>query len=146
MTATIRETNVFSDTFLALYGKLSTITDPIGKTKFIYHAFPDAIIDKIESYPLIVITSAETSYTPLTFKNLKRGPLRIVIDVYSTKADEMESLSNNVLDKLETSENDLQTSGIVTMRLINTTYGQFPRESFRIHNKSFNYEFDYGWY
>jgi len=146
LTAIIRETNVFTDTFLALLGKLSSISDPSGKSKWIYSAFPEKTIDKPSDYPLIVITPTDVSYDPLTFKNLKRGPLRLSIDIYSTKARELDDISDQILNKLESEEENLLTSGISVMRLIGTSYGQFPRGDFRIHNKTLNYEFDFGWY
>lgn len=146
MTSVIRETNVFTDTFNLLMGKLSSLVDPVGKSKWIWSAFPEKIIDKIGSYPLIVITPTDVNYDMLTFKNIKRGPLRIMVDIYSTKAEELDDLSDNVSNKFETSENAFQTSGISTMRLVSTSYDQFQRGNFRIHSKSFNYEFDFGWY
>lgn len=146
MTATIRETNVFTDVFTCLNGKLSSVPDPTSKSKFVWASFPEKLIDKPESYPLITITSADVSYAPLTLRTVKRGPVRFAIDVFSTKAKELDSLSDQIVDKMETEENNFQTSGIVTMRMTGTSYVQYPREKFRVHNKTINYEFDFGWY
>ena len=146
MTATIRETNVFTDLFLCINGKLSTITDPTGKSKWVYSAFPEGIIDKKESYPLITITSADVSYTPLTFRNLKRGPIRYEIDVYSTKAEELDYVSSSVVSKMESEEDNFSISGVSVMRLINTIYSHFERDGLRVHNKKIYYEFDFGWF
>ncbi len=146
MTATIRETNVFTDLFLCIFGKLNTITDPVGKSKWVYSAFPEAIIDKEESYPLITITSADVSYTPLTFRNLKRGPVRYEIDVYTTVAKQLDSVSSSVAAKMESEEGNFAISGVTVMRLINTIYSHFERNGLRVHNKKMYYEFDFGWF
>ena len=146
MTATIRETNVFSDTYLMLYGKISAITDPGGKSRFVFSAFPEKLIDKENAYPLIVLNSADVTYNPLTFKNLKRGPLRLAIEIYSTSASQLDSLCNSVTTKMESEEGNFQISGISVMRLTSSTPNQFTRGNFRVHNKILVYEFDFGWY
>jgi len=146
MTATIREANVFSDMFILLYSKISTITDPGSKNKWVYGAFPEKLIDNKAAYPLIVITSADVSYAPLTLKNLKRGPVRFGVDVYSTSAEQLDSVSSSVANKMESEEGNFQASGISVIRLTSSVPEQFSREKFRIHNRSFNYEFDFGWF
>lgn len=146
MTATIRETNVFSDTFRMLNGHLATISDPGGKSKWVFASFPEGKVDQESDYPLIIVGHTDVSYNPLTFINIKRGPVRFAIDVFSVSSKQLDEVSDLVADKMETSEGDFQTSGVTTMRLVSTTYSQFSRNTLRIHNKALNYEFDFGWY
>lgn len=146
MTATIRELNIFTDLFLCLNGKLNTITDPGSKSKWIYASFPEKIIDKTDSYPLIVIGSADVAYDPLTFNTLKRGPIRYTIDVYTTNAEQLDFISSKVIAKMESEEGNFLISGISVMRMIGSVYSPFERGNLRVHNKTITYEFDFGWF
>lgn len=143
MTATIRETDVFSDSYRMLYVKLNEVSTFNSR---VYSAFPEKVVDKKSDYPLIVITPVDVTYSPLTFISLKRGPIRFAVDIYSTSSKGLDDLSGDFVEKMESSENDFYISGVVAMRLVSTAYGQFERSGLRVHNKSFHYEFDFGWY
>ena len=148
MTAVIRDTNVYSDLHNCLMPKLKTITDPSGKSKWVYGAFPEGEITSKSDYPLIILTSGDISYDPLTLKTVKRGPVRIVIDVYSTNGAQLDTISDEITNTMEINENNgsFTSSGIDTMRLMSSTYGHFERGALRVHNRTFNYEFDFGWF
>lgn len=145
MTATIRKNHVFTDTYTCVLGKLNSISDPANKSKFIYSAFPRIKIEKESDYPLIVIQSPDVANSPLTFR-IKRGPIRFTFDVFSISAEEMDDLASQIVDKMETNEDNFLVSGIQVMRFTGTSYNQYPREDFRVHNKTLNYEFEFGWY
>lgn len=146
MTATIREANVFTDLHLCIYGKISAISDPVGKSKWIYSTFPEKSVDKKGSYPLIVIHPADVSYDPLTFTDLKRGPVNFAIEVYTISAERLDSISSSILDKMESEEDNFLASGVSVMRLVGTSYVHYERDGFRVHNKTINYAFDFGWF
>ena len=146
MTSVARDTNVFTDAWNAIYGKLSSISDPGGKSKWIYSAFPESEIDKKQAYPLIVISPIEVSADRVTFNGVKSGPLRVIIDIYSTKASELDSLSDQVTETLINNEKNLVVSGVYGLRLVSSAYSNYSRNALRIHNKSLNYEFTYVWY
>ena len=101
MTATIRESNANSDLYLCVLGKLNAITNPNGSGRWIYSEFPEKKIDKETSYPLVVLDSPEFSYAPLTFTSLKRGPTRVTVDIYSTTGQQLDSISDSIIDKFE---------------------------------------------
>ena len=145
-TATIRESNVFTDTFLCLYSKINTISDPRGRSKWIYSSYPDIKNESEVDYPIIVVGHSDVTADPLTFKNVKDGPIRISIDVYSTSAQQTDSLSDSIAATMESNESNFFTSGIHIMRLVSTSYGYFPRGTLRIHNKTLNYQFNFKWY
>jgi hypothetical protein len=146
MSATIRETNVFTDAWNTIFTKLNTLTDPDGKSKWIYSAFPEKSVDKRSDYPIIVINPIDVSYSPLTLSNIKEGPLKVTIEVYSNKASELDTICDQIIDKFESSEKNFVASGIAIMKLANTSYGQYSRDNLRIHNKTIVYEFDYEWF
>lgn len=147
MSTAIRETNATSDTWNTIFAKINTISG-LGSGKHVWSAFPEERVKDQSAYPLIVIEPVEFSYDPLTLKDIKRGPVRVSIDVYSTSANENDSVSDSVLDNMETNENDgsFSISGIHSMSLISSPYSQFSRGKLRIHNRTFNYEFDFGWF
>jgi hypothetical protein len=145
MTATIRDSNVFSDTFKVLFAKLNTISNPGSSTKWIYSTFPDERISDKKAYPIIVIAPIDVNNTPLTFNTIKGGSMAVVIDIYSTSASQIDSLADSVADTFETYEGDLIASGIGIMKLTGTSSAFFPRDDLRIHNKTLNYEFDRVW-
>ena len=145
MTATIREDHVFTDTYTCVLGKLSTISDPSHKSKWIYSAFPKVKVETENMYPILIIQSPDVTYTPFTFRE-KRGPIRFTFDIFSTNAEQMDDLASQVVNKMELNEDNFLASGIAVMRFVGTSYNQYPRENFRVHNKTLNYEFDFGWY
>jgi len=150
VTATIRETNWFTDTWNLIYGKLEdNVVNPGNQTKFIFSGFPQKLIDKKDAYPIIVISPADVSYDPLTFNTIKRGPARITVDVYATNPNHLDSISDAIVNTFEQEEGNLQISGISVMRLAGTSYVHYDRgapNGFRVHNKTINYTFDFGWY
>ena len=147
MTAVIRETNWFTDTFVLIKGKITDNATNYGnQSKWIFASFPEKLIDAKDAYPFIVIMPPEVSYNPLTLGGIKRGPARISFEIYSTNAENTDKIASDLVNIMETQETNFQVSGIVTMRLLNTTNGHFMRGNFRVHNKTINYEFDFGWY
>lgn len=148
MTSAIRDANIFSDAWKVFFAKVNSVSDPNGKSKWVYGAFPEKAIQNTSSYPLIVVSPVEPSYDPLTFRNVKRGPLRVSVDVYSTRVEELDTVSDSITNTFETNENDgsFGLSGVHSMSLISSPYSFFSRDSLRIHNRTLVYEFDYGWH
>lgn len=148
MSATIREKAVFTDAWNTIFAKLNIIFISGAPTKFLYSAFPEKEIADSNSYPLIVLEPVQLSYDPVTMKNLKAGPMRITVDVYSTTAQQLDSVSDSVLDTMEANENNSSflASGVHGMKLISSAYSQFSRNTLRVHNKEFVYEFEYRFY
>ncbi len=141
----VNDTHVFSQVWHKVFTTIATLSDPSGKTKWVFSAHPEFDIDETESYPIIVIPSIDISYDPLTFTNIKRGPLTVTIEIYSTNSAQMDTIADNVADKMETSEEAFMASGITVMKLNDTSYDFFSRNSQRVHLKTFTYEFQYGW-
>ena len=143
--ADITTSGIFSTAWMRIYTTVDTVTDPDGKSKWIYSAFPIKLIDNESAYPLVVINPVDTSLDPLTFTDLKEGPMDVSIEVYTTSAKEIDSISDDIVKAMQTKETDMLTSGIHTMRLAGTSYNHFMRNKSRIHNKVLRYQFDYTW-
>lgn len=142
----INKTAVCTQSWDKIFTVLNTISDPAGKTKWLYSAFPMELIDDKGSYPLIVIEPIDTAYSPKTFTNIKSGPLRVVLEVYSTKSQELDTVTDLVADKMEESETSFLASGISVMTQVSNSYGHYMRGKLRIHNKTMVYTFDYWWH
>ena len=147
MTAVIRETNWFTDTFVLIKGKITDNATNYGnQSKWIWAGFPEKLVDKQDAYPMLVIMPPDVSYSPLTFKDIKRGPARITFEIYSIKVEDTDKIASDVVKIMEAQESDFHISGISTMRMTGSSYTYYPRDNFRVHNKTINYEFDFGWY
>ena len=146
MTGQVPNDSVHTQVWDKIYSIINTIPDPGGKSKWIYSAFPEKLIDREDAYPLVVISPISVEYDPLTFKNLKEGPLRVTIDIYSRRADELDNLADQITNKMEDSDEAFTVSGISAMSLTSSNYAHFDRETLRIHNKTLVYEFNYGWF
>lgn len=147
MTSVIRKTNWFNDTFALIKGKLNdNATNYSNQSHWIWGAFPEKLVDDESIYPLLVIMPPDASYNPLTLGGIKRGPARITFEVYATNAIDMDKVAGEVVNVMEAQEGNFEISGIATMRMTGSNYGHFMRSNFRVHNKTLNYEFDYGWY
>jgi hypothetical protein len=142
----ISNNNAFSQAWLKIKSVLSSVSDPKGKTKFLYTAFPILLIDKRESYPLITIEPVQISHSALTFTNLKEGPLQAIIEVYASNNVDLDSVSDDVAKTMHAADASFTLSGITNMALVNSSYAHYPREKLHIHNRTFVYEFKYGWF
>ena len=142
----ISNNTAFSQAWLKIKTVLSSVSDPNGKTKFLYTAFPILLIDKRESYPLITIEPVEISHSALTFTNLKEGPLKATIEVYATNTTDLDSVSDDVAKTMHAADASFTLSGITNMKLVNSSYAHYPREKLHVHNRTFIYEFTYGWF
>jgi len=147
VTAVIRETNWFTDTFALIKGKITDNATNYGnQTHWIMGSFPEKLVDKKDAYPFLIIMPPDVSYNPLTLGGIKRGPARITFEIYSTKVEDTDKIASDVVNIMEAQEDNFHISGIATMRMTGSSYTYYPRDSFRVHNKTINYEFDFGWY
>ena len=143
---TIQNSAAYSQAWHKFFATITTLTDPGGKTKWVYATFPNKKISDKQDYPLVVISPVEIEYEPLTFKNLKRGSLSVTIIVYSTSASQLDTLSDQIAEKMEDNDSEFTMSGITAIRMTNSSNDYPPRDKFGVHNKAFTYEFDYGWF
>lgn len=143
---TIPNSAVHTQLWKKIYTLIATISDPSSKTKWVYGAFPELKIDKPADYPLIVVSPVEITYNPETFTNVKSGPARVTIDLYSTNSSELDTLTDSIVNKMEDNDSAFTISGVSGIRLTGNSYTEYPRSTFRVHNKTFTYEFDYWWF
>lgn len=142
----ISNSSAFSQAWLKIKSVLSAVSDPNGKTKFFYSAFPVLLIDKRESYPLITLEPVSISHSALTFTNLKEGPLQATIEVYASNNEDLDSVSDSIATNMHSADASFTTSGITNMKLVSSNYAHYPREKLHIHNRTFVYQFNYGWF
>ena len=144
--ASIPNASVHTQAWNKVYSVIGTVSDPGGKSKFIYSAFPDEQVEDKNSYPLIVISPVSIKYDPVTFINVKKGPLSVDIDIYSTSASQLDTLSDSITNAMEDGDAGFTASGITGIRITGVSFNEASRNALRIHNKTISYDFDYGWY
>lgn len=143
----IPNSSVYTQMWNKVYDIINTnVTDPGGKSKWIYTAFPEKRIDDEGAYPLVVITPIDLTYDPLTFVDLKEGPLRVTIDVYSRSAEELDTIVEDIANAMDDSDAAFTMSGVTAISLTGSLYSQHSREKLRVHNRTLEYEFNYGWF
>jgi len=142
----LSNSEAFSQAYLKFKTVLSDVSDPKGKSKYIYGSFPILLIDKRASYPLIVIEPVTISSDALTFTNAKKGPLQVTVDVFATNTEDLDSMSDDIAKTMYDNDSSFTISGVTNMSLVSSSYSNFSRDRLHIHNRKFIYEFDYWWF
>ena len=146
----ITKAAVFSKSWNLMYSALvDNLTDPESRgdnDDWIFSAFPSGNEGKSSwQYPIITIEPVNIS-----FKRLTRDPARatakrveiltFTIDLYSKSAAVLDTISDNIQDKLDTISASLRENGLKNLELVSSDYSPPTSEEVKIHNKTFIFE------
>lgn len=142
----VTNTNTYSESWNQIYNILvANTTDPTNKAKWIYSSEPDKVHETKSVYPLIVLKpiKANQSVPVVINRKIKIFPLRIIAEVYSTNNEQLDSMTNDVVDAIEASEDSLATSFLYNFVLTAVDPDEVSRGQTRIHQKIINWDFEY---
>lgn len=143
----IAKADMFSNTWECVYDMLNAnLTDPRGRSKWIYASFPKLTIDNVTDYPIIVVPPVQCpSTTGLTLSDYE-AILFVTVEVYSTNPTQMDTLVDDIFEVFDTKESTFaDTNKLRLMRVEGTDYAHYDRGKFSVHVKSTTYVFKYNY-
>lgn len=111
-------------------------------------AFPHKRFKDESAYPIVIIQPLNfTSSDKLTMGTSRQVEvdLNVEINIFTLKASQIDTISDDIFDKLETSLGTLWTNKLKNVIPLRSRYGHFERSGMRVHFKSmvYGFEFDY---
>jgi len=138
--------NLWSVAWDTIYSVIDdNTTDPTNKSKWVYSSFPDALFEDKSSYPLIVINPVEADgsnpivldYTTKTFS------LSLVIEIYSTSNWQLDKVTDEVFNAIESNESTLCNNGIYNFELSTVSNDTIERGKIRVHIRTLEWSFEF---
>mgnify|MGYP001573432726 CR=1 FL=1 len=143
---TVTNTTLVSESWNQLYSIVNAnVTDPTGKSKFIYGTFPDALHLTKADYPLIVINpiASDGAETITISRGVKLVGLKLEIEVYSTSNSQLDTIANSVFDAIESNETTNDSQGLHNFDLQRIDSNTVFRGKTRVHVKYLDWIFDF---
>ena len=120
------------------------IANPHTSGKWIYSAFPE---DKTteSSYPLIVLPPVIVMMNRLTLgtDGVISVPIGTDIEIYSTRMDTLDSLTDDVISTLDAQLDSLYSDGLTFVRVARSSSNTYWVGKIRIHSKVITYDWIY---
>lgn len=144
----ITKSKIIKDIYTVFNNKIvNNVTDPneaISRNKWWFTSFPDYDIENSDYYPIGVINSPELNSEFHTYGK-KWYKFKIDIEVYSTSAEEMDDLSCQVLEAIETTANTFRKMNLRFVELDGTDTLDRLQDKIKVHQKvlTFSGQFSY---
>lgn len=133
----ITKSSIFSSFYKIFYNRIianvADIRSP-ARNKYVYPAFPSNLIDNSDSYPIIIINSPEISWDKFTLTK-KWAMATIDIEVFVTKQEQLDSMSDSILAAIEGSYPTFDGIQIRMVQQTGSTTDHIIRDQITIHNK-----------
>ena len=130
----------------AIYQVIDENKSSFGVTvQTITSAYPDKTATSKNSYPIIVINPISLSQSALTFQK-ETVPYSCVIEIYTTRADQIDTLSSDLVYYLTANKDAFRTEARSVFESISPgTSGSFMRSGMKIHYSTIvcNFIYDY---
>ena len=108
------------------------VTDPTGKTKWLYSSLPDFKIKSDSNYPLIVIPNLNASDSIISI-NMDDTELRFTIEVYALSSLQLDEICENIYETIKSKTNELATSGLFYVKNISSSHSPIERDGSKLH-------------
>lgn len=132
----ITKSTIYSSAHNLIFKTLDdNLTNPHTTGKWIYSSFP---YDKIsnDDYPLIVIPSVSVDQEYLTAGETRKVlvPMSINIEVWAVSGTQLDSVCDDVIDTLDTTQDTLKSNGLEITGFSPTRIDtRWIKDSFRLH-------------
>ena len=141
----VTKANIYSGIWQNIFSVIhSSVTDPRGRTKWIYSSFPEIKNESKEDYPILIIEKVSTpGYTRLS-DVVKESLHSITIGVYTTNSEQLDTLFDSVFSTMEGAQSTFDDCGLHDMNVTSTSDDFFERSGFRVHYREITYRFAFG--
>lgn len=137
---------IIADIYKAFYNLITVgVSDPGGKTRFIYGEYPDHFINATsnrDQYPFIIINSPNLKWGVWLFKK-KMIEGTITIEVFSAKNKEADTLTDSMVTAIEGQAGVLWGNGLRNMLLESIDHDHFIRGKISVHSRVVRFSFKY---
>lgn len=137
------DTRLFTTGWQSVFDIINTnLEDPDSRgTKFIYGSYPDEAMEDVSYYPLVIIdkTAFRNETIDAIDRNTQTYRMTIDIVVFSTKASELDSLSDSIVEIIMSNQTSLPWNPTFTT----STDNFYTRGGKRIHTRTITFEFEY---
>ncbi len=145
----ISKTTVIQRIWENFYDLLNTNVSTVTATDSSEHAvqryasaFPDAAVTTKASLPIIIVESPELSWQDFTLtKKWVNGT--ITIDVFTTKAEVADKMTDDVVNLIETGRDNLRDLGVDMVNLDSSSKEELFRGKIKVHMKSITFTWRY---
>lgn len=145
--AALSYSTIFDVGWKNIFDLIKAIPDPEDRGgKFIYGTFPKVEDITRDNYPMIRIAPVNiTRIDNIALKNLRDVFLSIEIIVLAVKPENLDTLSDDIFEKIEDSETTLFGYKMKNQGIIRSSNINFERGGLRVHRRSmvFEFQFDY---
>jgi len=125
------------DTFYDIIS--NNVSDPKNRgIKWIHTEFPDADIKSPSDYPRLTIASPEVNHRRLGIKGTN-AELSVDIGIYVTRKETLDSLSDSIINAINSNLNTFRQNFIYHVNLTGSTTASIDRGSFKEHQKILTY-------
>lgn len=143
----ITKESVIQSLYKVIYNRIINNTDDThspARSKWWYPAWPDVDINNSDTFPIGIINSPEISWDKFTLTR-KTITATVDIEIYVTKQKDLDQLSDEIWNAMETSREDFRDINIRFVNLDSTTTNHEIRDKITIHSKimSFTCKFNF---
>lgn len=139
---------ILADIYKAFYNIIvNNVSDPgtTSKTKFVYGQYPDNFITGTPSkdlYPFIIVNPPMISWDDWVFKK-KMLSGSIIIEVYSSSNKIADTLTDSVIDAIESQRDELWGNKLRNVSIQSTDYEHYIRGRTSVHVRELRFSFRY---
>lgn len=128
---------LIKDLYNVFYNRIfHNITDPKGRTKWIFPAWPETFdIDNKDDYPVCILNSPEIEGWEKFTLTKKNAIFTISAEINSTSMAELDSLASQVMNAIETTRGNFKFFKITFVEPDGTDTDHAFRDAISVHNK-----------
>lgn len=142
----VTSSTIFTESWNSIFNIIqNNVSDPTGKNRFLYGGFPDKIWDNKSEFPVVVIHPIESpgSETIVLPRGTKVFSLRSSIEIYSTNTEQLDSMTDDVFNAIESNETTLYENNINNFELSSVDADTIERGKFRVHFRRLDWDFEF---
>ncbi len=144
----VQKSSLNKDIYTIFYNTIANeVSDPnteITRNKFIFPAEPDGDITNSNYYPIIVIDSPDDRWERKGIKK-RTSLLDLTITISSTSMSELDDLTQDVKNALESKWKELKEARVDNINLDRTSTDHIMRDQIKVHVKTLTFSCEYTW-
>ena len=130
-------TGVWNNFLSIMKANVNSVSGAGSKTITIkkhYASFPDELAESKSNYPLLIISSPDFNFTPVTFRN-RQVEGTIDIEILTTQSEGADKFKDLINYSLLQNEDSLIAVGIEELQLNDTASDQYNRGKLSVHSR-----------
>jgi len=130
------------DNFFNILKRVEDTQSTARTARWLFGAFPDRIAKKKTDYPIMILKPIDITELPLT-PRLTRVIISVKIEVYATKAYDLDLLTQRIYNKFDYWNSRLREHNIQPLSTPFTITGNLVHSGIRLHYRRLEYRFEF---